>query len=75
MPRSDCASAQSDLGLRCPHMPRRHIFTQHYFFCVGFCVHDFSVVAEDGETSTLHFVIIRKQHILFFVKIITTIAC
>ena len=25
-PRSDCAPAQSDLGLRCPHSPERHIF-------------------------------------------------
>ena len=25
-PRSDCADAQSDLGLRCSHMTRRHIF-------------------------------------------------
>ena len=24
-PRSDCADAQSDLGLRCSHMTRRHI--------------------------------------------------
>ena len=23
-PRSDCADAQSDLGLRCPHMPKTH---------------------------------------------------
>ena len=28
MPGSDCASAQSDLGLRCPHMPSRHIFAR-----------------------------------------------
>ena len=26
-PRSDCADAQSDLGLLCPHMYRRHIFS------------------------------------------------
>ena len=26
-PWSDCASAQSDQGLRCPHMDRWHIFT------------------------------------------------
>ena len=26
-PWSDCADAQSDLGLRCPHMPQRHFFT------------------------------------------------
>ena len=25
-PRSDCAGAQYDLGLRCPHINRRHIF-------------------------------------------------
>ena len=29
-PRSDCASAQSDLGLRCPHR-----FQKHVFFCKG----------------------------------------
>ena len=27
-PRSDCADAQSDLGLRCPHMPWRHVFSR-----------------------------------------------
>ena len=26
-PRSDCADAQSDLGHRYPHRPRRHIFS------------------------------------------------
>ena len=25
-PRSDCANAQADLGLHCPHMPQRHVF-------------------------------------------------
>ena len=25
-PWSDCANAQSDLGIRCPHKPQRHIF-------------------------------------------------
>ena len=29
-PRSDCAFAQSDLGLRCPHMIRRHIWRGLY---------------------------------------------
>ena len=26
-PRSDCADAQSDLGLRCPHLPKRDVLT------------------------------------------------
>ena len=31
MPRSDCAKVQGDLGFRCMHIPRGHIFVWHAF--------------------------------------------
>ena len=35
-PRPDCASAQSGLGHRCPHMPQRHIFAGRGPFAMKF---------------------------------------
>ena len=37
-PRSDCADAQSDLGLRCPHMPRSSFSLGASHFCFSFDV-------------------------------------